>query len=78
MNLTKEMILEELDNKNLNYGEYETSLIVDYLSNLYELNLLPKNVTYKDTTCYSHFGKPNLPWEKLDKVNILEKEIKKQ
>ena len=41
-----------------------------------ELNL--KNVTYKDTTCYSHFGKPNLPWEKLDKVNILEKEIKKQ
>lgn len=37
-----------------------------------ELNL--KNVSYKDTTLYSHFGKDNLPWEKLDKVEII-KEI---
>ena len=38
-----------------------------------ELNL--KNVIYKDTTCYSHFGKSNLPWERLDKVDILKKEL---
>ncbi|MBQ8472607.1 MAG: methionine adenosyltransferase [Bacilli bacterium] len=38
-----------------------------------ELDL--KNTIYKDTTCYSHFGKPNLPWEKLDKVNILKEEL---
>lgn len=37
-----------------------------------ELDL--KNVSYKDTTLYSHFGKDNLPWEKLDKVEII-KEI---
>lgn len=48
MNLTKNLILEELNNKNLKYGEYETSLIVDYLLNLYDLNLLPGSVTYKD------------------------------
>jgi len=41
-----------------------------------ELDL--KNVSYKDTTCYSHFGKPNLPWERLDKVTIIKNEIKKK
>lgn len=34
-----------------------------------ELDL--KNVSYKDTTLYSHFGANNLPWERLDKVEIL-------
>ena len=36
-----------------------------------ELNL--KNIKYQDTTNYSHFGKVNLPWEQLNKVNILKK-----
>lgn len=36
-----------------------------------ELDL--KNVNYKDTTLYAHFGKNNLPWEKLTKVEILKK-----
>lgn len=26
---------------------------------------------YSSTTCYGHFGKDNLPWEKLDKVEII-------
>ena len=28
---------------------------------------------YSKTTCYSHFGKKNLPYEKLDKVNDIKK-----
>lgn len=36
-----------------------------------ELNL--KNIKYQDTTNYSHFGKNYLPWEQLNKVNILKK-----
>lgn len=35
-----------------------------------ELNL--KCVKYQDTTLYSHFGKENLPWEKLDKVKNIQ------
>jgi len=38
-----------------------------------ELNL--KNTCYKDSTLYSHFGKNNLSWEKLDKVEILKEKI---
>lgn len=38
-----------------------------------ELNL--KNISYKETTCYSHFGKEELPWEKLDKVDLIKKEM---
>lgn len=26
---------------------------------------------YHLTTCFGHFGKDNLPWEKLDKVEII-------
>lgn len=38
-----------------------------------ELDL--KNVQYKNTTLFSHFGKNDLPWEKLDKVKILQSKI---
>lgn len=38
-----------------------------------ELNL--KYVNYIKTTCYSHFGKKELPWEKLDKLSKLKEEI---
>lgn len=34
-----------------------------------ELDL--KNIKYQDTTNYSHFFDKNMPWEKLDKVKIL-------
>lgn len=34
-----------------------------------ELNL--KNIKYQDTTNYSHFGKPNLPWEQLNKIETI-------
>lgn len=34
-----------------------------------ELNL--KELEYKKTTCYSHFGKDDLSYEKLDKVSII-------
>jgi S-adenosylmethionine synthetase len=37
-----------------------------------ELNL--KQAIYHDTSAYGHFGKENLPWEALDKVEILKKE----
>lgn len=40
-----------------------------------ELDL--KNVRYQDTTLYSHFGKDNLPWEKLNKVKYLKSYLKK-
>jgi S-adenosylmethionine synthetase len=33
-----------------------------------------KQPIYSQTSCYGHFGKPNLPWEQLDKVQILKKE----
>ncbi|MDN6242463.1 MAG: methionine adenosyltransferase domain-containing protein, partial [Tetragenococcus koreensis] len=33
---------------------------------------------YKDTAAYGHFGRTdiNLPWEKTDKVEILQKSVK--
>jgi len=34
-----------------------------------ELNL--KKTIYHLTTCFGHFGKDNLPWERLDKVDII-------
>ena len=38
-----------------------------------ELDL--KNPIYHLTTCFGHFGKDNLSWEKLDKVEIIKKLI---
>lgn len=37
------------------------------------LNL--KGAIYKKTATYGHFGRKNLPWEKLDKVDILKKSL---
>ncbi len=34
-----------------------------------ELNL--KEPIYNLTTCFGHFGKDNLPWEKIDKVDLI-------
>ena len=33
-----------------------------------------KRPIYSKTACYGHFGKSELPWEALDKVEILKKE----
>ncbi len=33
-----------------------------------------KKPIYRKTSCYGHFGKEDLPWEKTDKVEILRKE----
>jgi S-adenosylmethionine synthetase len=49
-----------------------TSEILTYITNTYDLSpngiikfLDLKNVKYSDTTCYGHFGKKNLNWEKI-------------
>lgn len=34
-----------------------------------ELNL--KDPIYNLTTCFGHFGKDNLPWEKIDKIDLI-------
>lgn len=34
------------------------------------------NYRYQDTAAYGHFGRPQFPWEKLDKVEALKKWIK--
>ena len=31
----------------------------------------PQGWTYRETACYGHFGRPQFPWEKLDKVEEL-------
>ena len=37
-----------------------------------ELGLLtPKGWRYRDTATYGHFGRPEFPWERLDKVKAL-------
>ena len=36
-------------------------------------NLGLRSPIFKDTASYGHFGKPNYPWEKLDKANDLKK-----
>lgn len=38
------------------------------------LNL--KRPIYRQTACYGHFGRPEFPWEKTDKVTILKKYLK--
>ena len=34
-----------------------------------------KRPIYKKTACYGHFGRPEFPWEKVDKVEELKKII---
>jgi S-adenosylmethionine synthetase len=37
-----------------------------------ELGLLaPKGWSYRDTAAYGHFGRPQFPWEKTDKTDVL-------
>ena len=37
-----------------------------------ELGLLtPKGWCYRDTAAYGHFGRPQFPWEKTDKIEAL-------
>ena len=39
--------------------------------------LSPKGWKYEDTAAYGHFGRPEFPWEKLDKVTALKKWAKR-
>ncbi|MFA5687970.1 MAG: methionine adenosyltransferase [Kiritimatiellales bacterium] len=42
-----------------------------------ELGLLtPNGWSYRDTAAYGHFGRPQFPWEKTDKVNALKSAVK--
>ena len=59
-NKIEEQKILEIINKVFNF---EPSNIIK------ELNL--KSPIYHLTTCFGHFGKNNLPWEKLDKVDII-------
>ena len=36
-----------------------------------------RNPIYRSTTNYGHFGKPGLPWEKVDKVKQIVAEVNK-
>ncbi|MBO4535045.1 MAG: methionine adenosyltransferase [Clostridia bacterium] len=57
-------ILEEVVDK---VFDFRPAAIID------QLDL--KRPIYSKTTNYGHFGKADLPWEKTDKVHILQKEI---
>ena len=35
-----------------------------------------KRPIYLPTASYGHFGRPDFPWEKTDKVDVLKREIK--
>ena len=42
-----------------------------------ELGLLtPKGWSYRDTAAYGHFGRPQFPWEKTDKIEALKAAVK--
>ena len=35
----------------------------------------PQGWNYRETSCYGHFGRPQFPWEKLDKVEELRRQL---
>ena len=37
--------------------------------------LTPKGWSYRDSAAYGHFGRPQFPWEKTDKVDALLKAV---
>jgi S-adenosylmethionine synthetase len=42
-----------------------------------ELGLLePKGWSYRETAAYGHFGRPQFPWEKTDKIDALKASVK--
>jgi S-adenosylmethionine synthetase len=61
-------------------SEIEDSVIANYIRK--NIDLTPggiikrldlKQPIYKQTAAYGHYGKPNLPWEKLDLVGLFKK-----
>ena len=61
-----------------NTNKIEENKIIDIINKVFDFS--PKNIieeldlkhlNYKDTTCYGHFGKENLSYEKLNKVEII-------
>lgn len=63
-----------------NTNKIDEEKILDIINKVF--NFEPKNIIdeldlrqpiYHLTTCFGHFGKDNLPWEKLDKVDVIKK-----
>jgi S-adenosylmethionine synthetase len=61
-------------------AELKDTIISDYIKK--NIDLSPKGIItrlglkkpiYRQTAAYGHFGKPNLPWEKLDLVKMFRK-----
>ena len=61
-----------------NTNKISEDKILDIINKVF--NFEPSNIIkeldlmspiYHLTTCFGHFGKKELPWEKLDKVNII-------
>jgi len=57
-------------------GKFSTATILDCINKVFDFrpysiinNLCLKSPIYAKTTNYGHFGKPDLPWEQLDKVD---------
>jgi len=64
-------------------GKYSEEKIVELIKKHFPLKpreilteLELKKPIYKKTAAYGHFGRDNFSWEKLDKVEILKKEVK--
>ena len=65
-----------------NTSTYSDELIINVIKKVFDLT--PKGIIktlgldgpiYSDVSCYGHFGKESLPWEKLNKVTLLNKKI---
>jgi S-adenosylmethionine synthetase len=61
-------------------SEISSYIISDFIHK--EVDLTPKGIIkrfdlqrpiYRNTACYGHFGKPELPWEQLDLVELFKK-----
>lgn len=58
------------------------SKLLDIITKTFDLSvqgiikhLKLQNPIYSNTSCYGHFGKSNLPWEKLDKVEEIKSHV---
>ena len=63
-------------------GKYDEATVVEAIKKVFDMtpagtikNLDLKRPIYKKTACYGHFGRPEFPWEKTDKVEELKKAV---
>ena len=71
---------EEIDNNFVSNEKIFNAVTKTFNFDLYNIveTLNLKKPIYHLTSVFGHFGKKNLPWEKLDKVNILKKNCKSE